>query len=51
MAENPTPQNRPDDELSVEELEDAAGGHCNTNCGTNCSCGGAVDDQPADPAH
>jgi hypothetical protein len=43
-----TPQNlQPDDELSVEELEQAAGGGAdeaiadNTNCGSgNCNCGG-----------
>ncbi len=52
MAENNAPQNRQDDdELSVEELDDVAGGGTlsdsdsaigpaapNTNCGTNCHC-------------
>lgn len=44
MAENNIPQNRQDDELSVEELEQAAGGDGDTNSGcpvtnnTNCPC-------------
>ena len=41
-----------DDELSVEELEQAAGGAealaDNTNCGSgNCNCGGTT--QPQEP--
>lgn len=47
MAENNTPQSRQDDDLSVEELDEVAGGAFadaepigvpNTNCGTNCHC-------------
>lgn len=51
MAENLTPQNQQDEDLSVEELDQVAGGvysdsdsdiivdKPNTNCGTNCHCG------------
>ncbi|HLL48893.1 MAG TPA: hypothetical protein VK399_19485 [Longimicrobiaceae bacterium] len=32
MAENDTPQNRLDDELDVEELDEVAGGAGTNNC-------------------
>lgn len=40
MAENNAPQNlQDDDELSVEELEEAAGGiGSNSGCNGNCPC-------------
>lgn len=48
MAENLTPQNRPDDELSVEELEEVAGGigdntNCAESCVSNSNCGRTAD--------
>lgn len=38
MDENNAPQNQQDDELSVEELEGAAGGVTNNCPNTNCPC-------------
>ena len=48
MAENRNALPGDDDELSVDELEQAAGGAAdaladNTNCGSgNCNCGGGT---------
>lgn len=52
MAENNTPQNLMDDELSVEELEQAAGGHdhvTNTCPITNFNCPAPPTAEPTKP--
>lgn len=49
MAENLTPQNQQDDELSVEELEEAAGGGDTINVNCPCSKIGFGDDSASRP--